>query len=194
MTSEKLTSIKSQLTDNNVISFGGAGYMFDNISYDLTKNLFLGLLFAIISIGLVFFFLNNFSIPYFIIAIIPNVIPIVVCLGVLFWFDFYFSLSNAFIFTIVFGLIIDDSIHLISAYTNSIKEGYSKERALNSIVTQTGSAILKTTLLIILCLTPLLFSEFKSVSQLAEITILSASIALFFDLIFLPKLIRKLTR
>lgn len=194
MTSEKLMSIKSQLTDNNVISFGGAGYMFDNISYDLTKNLFLGLLFAIISIGLVFFFLNNFSIPYFIIAIIPNVIPIVVCLGVLFWFDFYFSLSNAFIFTIVFGLIIDDSIHLISAYTNSIKEGSSKEIALNSIVTETGSAILKTTLLIILCLTPLLFSEFKSVSQLAEITILSASIALFFDLIFLPKLIRKLTR
>ena len=194
MTSEKLMSIKSQLTDNNVISFGGAGYMFDNISYDLTKNLFLGLLFAIISIGLVFFFLNNFSIPYFIIAIIPNVIPIVVCLGVLFWFDFYFSLSNAFIFTIVFGLIIDDSIHLISAYTNSIKEGFSKEIALNSIVTETGSAILKTTLLIILCLTPLLFSEFKSVSQLAEITILSASIALFFDLIFLPKLIHKLTR
>ncbi len=194
MTSDKLTSIKSQLNDDNVISFGGAGYMFDNISYDLTKNLFLGLLFAIISIGLVFFFLNNFSIPYFIIAIIPNVIPIVVCLGVLFCFDFYFSLSNAFIFTIVFGLIIDDSIHLISAYTNSIKEGSSKEIALNSIVTQTGSAILKTTLLIILCLTPLLFSEFKSVSQLAEITILSASIALFFDLIFLPKLIRKLTR
>lgn len=195
VTSEKLIDVNSQFNHNdNIISFGGAGYLFDNISYDLTKNLFIGLLFAIISIGLVFFFLNNYSIAYFIIAIIPNVIPIVVCLGVLFCFDFYFSLSNAFIFTIVFGLIIDDSIHLISAYTHSIKKGISKEIALNSIVTQTGSAILKTTLLIILCLAPLLFSEFKSVSQLAEITILSASIALFFDLIFLPKLIRKMIR
>ena len=154
--------------------------------------MFFGLLFAIISIGLIFFFLNNYSISYFIIAIIPNIIPIVVCLGILFCFDFYFSLSNAFIFTIVFGLIIDDSIHLISAYTNSIKKGSSKETALKAIVTQTGSAILKTTLLIILCLTPLLFSEFKSVSQLAEITMLSASIALFFDLIFIPKLIRSM--
>jgi len=190
ITSEKLTAVKSQLNENNIISFGGAGYLFDNISYDLTKNLFVGLLFAIISIGLIFFFLNNYSIPYFIIAIIPNIIPIVVCLGILFCFDFYFSLSNAFIFTIVFGLIIDDSIHLISAYTNSIKKCNSKETALKAIVTQTGSAILKTTLLIILCLTPLLFSEFKSVSQLAEITMLSASIALFFDLIFIPKLIR----
>ncbi|MBF91164.1 MAG: hypothetical protein CMP75_05320 [Flavobacteriales bacterium] len=194
VTSKKLTAVNSQINDNNIISFGGAGYLFDNVSYDLTKNLFVGLLFAIISIGLIFFFLNNYSIPYFIIAIIPNIIPIVVCLGILFCFDFYFSLSNAFIFTIVFGLIIDDSIHLISAYTNSIKKGNSKETALKAIVTQTGSAILKTTLLIILCLTPLLFSEFKSVSQLAEITMLSASIALFFDLIFIPKLIRSLIR
>ena len=194
VTSEKLMAVNSQFNDDNIISFGGAGYLFDKVSYDLTKNLFIGLLFAIISIGLVFFFLNNYSIPYFIIAIIPNVIPIVVCLGILFCFDFYFSLSNAFIFTIVFGLIIDDSIHLISAYTHSIKKGRSKEIALNSIVTQTGSAILKTTILIILCLTPLLFSEFKSVSQLAEITMLCASIALFFDLIFLPKLIRKMIR
>ena len=194
VTSEKLTAVNSQFNDDSIISFGGAGYLFDNVSYDLTKNLFVGLLFAIISIGLIFFFLNNYSIPYFIIAIIPNIIPIVVCLGILFCFDFYFSLSNAFIFTIVFGLIIDDSIHLISAYTNSIKKGNSKETALKAIVTQTGSAILKTTLLIILCLTPLLFSEFKSVSQLAEITMLSASIALFFDLIFIPKLIRSMIR
>ena len=195
VTSKKLTAVNNQINEsNNIISFGGAGYLFDNVSYDLTKNLFVGLLFAIISIGLIFFFLNNYSIPYFIIAIIPNIIPIVVCLGILFCFDFYFSLSNAFIFTIVFGLIIDDSIHLISAYTNSIKKGNSKETALKAIVTQTGSAILKTTLLIILCLTPLLFSEFKSVSQLAEITMLSASIALFFDLIFIPKLIRSLVR
>ena len=177
-----------------MISFSGAGYLFDSISYDLTKNLFIGLLVAILSIGVVFFFLNNYSFPYFIVAIIPNIIPIVVCLGVLYFFDFYFSLSNAFIFTIVFGLIIDDSIHLISAYTRFLKTGSTKETALNSIVTQTGAAILKTTSLIILCLTPLLFSEFKSVSQLAVITILCASIALFFDLIFLPKLIRRIIR
>ena len=85
------------INDNNIISFGGAGYLFDNVSYDLTKNLFIGLLFAIISIGLIFFFLNNYSIPYFIIAIIPNIIPIVVCLGILFCFDFYFSLMDSFV-------------------------------------------------------------------------------------------------
>ena len=191
-TFEKLNELQERFGQENPLRFAGAGYLFDNLGYDLTKKLFLGLIFAIFSIGLVFFFINGYSIAYFFVAIIPNVVPIVVCLGALSWFNFYFSLSNAFIFTIVFGLIIDDSIHLISAYTRLKKTGYAKELALRSIVTQTGAAILKTTVLIILCLTPLLFSEFKSVSQLAVITILSAFIALFFDLIYLPRLLRKI--
>ena len=37
VTSEKLTAVKNQLNDNNIISFGGAGYLFDNVSYNLTK-------------------------------------------------------------------------------------------------------------------------------------------------------------
>ena len=52
---------------------------------------------------------------------IPNIVPIVFSLGVLQFFNFYFSLSNAFIFTIVFGLIVDDSIHIISAYVGRKK-------------------------------------------------------------------------
>jgi predicted RND superfamily exporter protein len=41
-------------------------------------------------------------------------------------------------------------------------------------------------------LIPLLFSEFNSISQLGLLTIVSAVIAVIFDLIYLPKLIRSL--
>lgn len=175
-----------------VFGFGGAGYIFDQLGYGLTQNLLLGLLMAVLFIGLLFFVINKFTVGYFFVAVLPNIIPIMVCLGILQLFGFYFSLSNAFIFTIVFGLIIDDSIHLISAYTRLQKNGIEKEESLAKIVSQTGTAIIKTTLLVILCLLPLLFSEFKSVSQLAVITIISALIAVFFDLIYLPRLMRKI--
>ena len=82
--------------------------MFDILGNDLTRQLIFGLIIAIFSIGLVFFILNKFDFNYFIIAIIPNLTPIIVCVGLLYMHGFYFSLSNAFIFTIVFGLIIDD--------------------------------------------------------------------------------------
>ena len=116
--------------------------LFDILGNDLTRQLIFGLLIAIFSIGLVFFLLNNFDFNYFIIAIVPNLTPIVVCVGLLYLNDFYFSLSNAFIFTVVFGLIIDDSIHLISAYANSRKRKISKLDSLDIVVSKTGDAIL----------------------------------------------------
>ena len=194
-TLEKLKSLENEYTSYGLeFNYSGAGYLFDILGNDLTRQLIFGLLVAIFSIGLVFFLLNKFDFNYFIIAVVPNLTPILICVGLLYLNGFYFSLSNAFIFTIVFGLIIDDSIHLISAYTNSRKRQISKSKSLNIVVSKTGDAILKTTLIVIICLLPLSFSEFKSVSQLSVITILSACIAVFFDLVYLPLIIKRLTK
>ena len=194
-TLEKLKLLKNEFTEKGLeFNYSGAGYLFDILANDLTRQLIFGLIIAIFSIGLVFFILNRFDFNYFIIAIVPNLTPIVVCVGLLYLNGFYFSLSNAFIFTVVFGLIIDDSIHLISAYANSRKRKISKSESLNIVVSKTGDAILKTTLIVIICLFPLCFSEFKSVSQLSVITILSAFIAIFFDLVYLPLIIKRLTK
>ena len=73
---------------------------------------------------------NQFNIKYFIVALIPNVFPILVAIGILCMSDFYFSLSNAFIFAIVFGLIVDDSIHILSSYRFNIKKGMDQEKAI----------------------------------------------------------------
>ncbi|MDB2651783.1 hypothetical protein N9Y26_00480 [bacterium] len=126
-TLQKLKNLENEYYASGLeFNYSGAGYLFDILGNDLTQQLIFGLLLAIFTIGLVFFLLNNFDFNYFIIAIVPNLTPIVVCVGLLYLNDFYFSLSNAFIFTIVFGLIIDDSIHVISAYTNSRKRQVSK--------------------------------------------------------------------
>ena len=91
---------------------------------------------------------------------------------------------------IVFGLIVDDSIHIISSYRSCIKRNLSIDKSVNYVTQITSRAVIKTTIVIIFTLIPLLFSEFKSVSQLASISIVAAIVAVFFDLIFLPKLLR----
>jgi uncharacterized protein len=194
-TLKKLRSLESKYASQGlVMEFSGAGYLFDILGNDLTKKLIYGLLIAILSIGFIFFFINKFDYRYFFIALIPNIVPILVCVGILHCFDFYFSLSNAFIFTIVFGLIIDDSIHVISAYSNHMKRNVPVNEALDSVVNLTGVAVIKTTFIVLICLLPLAFSEFKSVSQLSVITITSAVIAVFFDLIYLPLILKKLAK
>ena len=173
------------------ISLGGVGYLFDQISNDLTFEVLIGLVLAILLIGVIFVVLNNFNIRYLFVSLVPNLVPMLSCLGVLSLFGFYLSLSNAFIFAIVFGLIVDDSIHIISAYSINRKAKKSIEESIIYCRENTFHAVIKTTLVIIVSLLPLLFSEFKSISQLAYITIISAVFALIFDLLLLPILLRK---
>jgi len=67
----------------------------------------------------------------------------------------------------------------------------TKQEAIQSSLNITARAVIKTTVIVIVSLLPLLLSEFKSVSQLGIITIISAIIAIIFDLLFLPDLIKK---
>ena len=173
------------------LKISGIGYLFDNISNKLTLNILIGLVIAIVIIGTTFVVINEFNFKYFVVALIPNVVPVFTCLGILYFNGFYFSLSNAFILAIVFGLIVDDSIHIISAYSINRKENKTINEAIDYCKRYTFKAVCKTTIVIIISLLPLLFSEFKSISQLAFITIISAIIAVIFDLIFLPIILKR---
>ena len=185
-------TVKEKAVDLDLtLKIGGAGYLFDQVGDKLTKEILYGLLVAILTIGFLFIIINNFNVKYFFVALIPNVFPILVAIGILCLSNFYFGLSNAFIFAIVFGLIVDDSIHILSSYRFNVKRGMDKDQAIEQSLTITARAVIKTTIIVIVSLIPLLLSEFKSVSQLSIITIISAIIAIIFDLIYLPKLIRR---
>ena len=173
------------------LEIAGVGFLFDKISNKMTFEIIFGLIVAVIIIGLVFVLLNNFNWYYFPISLIPNILPLISTIGLLSIFGFYFSLSNAFILAIVFGLIVDDSIHIINAYSMSRKKGFSIQESISHCQAYTYKAVIKTSVVIIFTLFPLLFSEFKSISQLSIITIIAAVIALLFDIIYLPKLLIK---
>ena len=183
--------IKQISKDLNIkIQVKGNGYLFDKLSDKITLEILFGLMIAILTICLLFLIISNFNFKYLLIILIPNTFPIFVCVGLMSLGSFYFSLSNAFIFAIIFGLIVDDSIHIITSYRFNLLKGLNKNDSINKSLRITGKAVIKTTLIIIVTLIPLLLSEFNSISQLGLLTIISAIIAIVFDLIYLPKLIR----
>ena len=185
--------IKRAANDLNIqIQIKGNGYLFDKLSDKITVEILFGLMIAVLTICLLFLIISSFNFRYLLIILIPNTFPIFVCIGIMSLGSFYFSLSNAFIFAIIFGLIVDDSIHIITSYRFNILRGLNKKEAIDKSVRITGRAVIKTTMIIIVTLIPLLFSEFNSISQLGLLTIISAIVAIIFDLIYLPKLIRSL--
>lgn len=174
------------------IKFSGIGHLFDKTSDDLTFNLLFGLFLAIITVGIFLCLAYGLNTKMFFAGIIPNIIPLILTLGfVLYVYPFYLCLSNAFIFTVAFGLIIDDSIHVINAYMHYKQMGYRNEEIIKRINTRTANTILKTTTIVIVCLVPLLISEFKSVSQIALLTSISAIFAIIFDIGVLPSILNK---
>ena len=188
-----IDEIKQIARDLNIkMQVKGNGYLFDKLSDKITLEILFGLMIAILTICLLFLIISNFNFKYLLIILIPNTFPIFVCVGLMSLGSFYFSLSNAFIFAIIFGLIVDDSIHIITSYRFNIIRGLNKKEAIDKSLRITGKAVIKTTMIIIVTLIPLLFSEFNSISQLGLLTIVSAVIAVIFDLIYLPKLIRSL--
>ena len=188
-----IDEIKQIARDLNIkMQVKGNGYLFDKLSDKITLEILFGLMIAILTICLLFLIISNFNFKYLLIILIPNTFPIFVCVGLMSIGSFYFSLSNAFIFAIIFGLIVDDSIHIITSYRFNIIRGLNKKEAIDKSLRITGKAVIKTTMIIIVTLIPLLFSEFNSISQLGLLTIVSAVIAVIFDLIYLPKLIRSL--
>ena len=188
-----IDEIKQIARDLNIkMQVKGNGYLFDKLSDKITLEILFGLMIAILTICLLFLIISNFNFKYLLIILIPNTFPIFVCVGLMSLGSFYFSLSNAFIFAIIFGLIVDDSIHIITSYRFNIIRRLNKKEAIDKSLRITGKAVIKTTMIIIVTLIPLLFSEFNSISQLGLLTIVSAVIAVIFDLIYLPKLIRSL--
>ena len=190
--SNKIYNNIQEFDKQSEIKFSGIGHLFDKTSDGLTFNLLMGLFLAIITVGIFLCLAYGFNIKMFFVGIIPNIIPLILTLGLLLYVTpFYLCLSNAFIFTVAFGLIIDDSIHVINAYMHFKKMGFGKEEIIKRINTRTANTILKTTTIVIVCLVPLFISEFKSVSQIALLTSTASIFAIIFDLGVLPTILNK---
>lgn len=190
---KKIKEIKDKAKKLKIsLNVGGAGFLWDKVSSKLTVEVLYSLLIAICIISLLFVIINNFNLRFFLIAFVPNIVPILLCIGILNFFNFYLSLSSVFVFAIVFGLIVDDSIHILSSYNFYRKKEQNNHEAIKNAIKTTSVPIIKTTIVLVLSMTPLLFSEFRSLNYLALISIITSIIALFFDLFILPIMIKKI--
>ena len=127
-----IDEIKQIARDLNIkMQVKGNGYLFDKLSDKITLEILFGLMIAILTICLLFLIISNFNFKYLLIILIPNTFPIFVCVGLMSLGSFYFSLSNAFIFAIIFGLIVDDSIHIITSYRFNIIRRLNKKEAID---------------------------------------------------------------
>jgi diguanylate cyclase (GGDEF)-like protein len=143
-----------------------------------------------ITVALVFgiMFLLFLSSKVGLIAIIPNIFPIVVVFGVMGWFGIELSMVTSLIASIAIGLAVDDTIHYLVRYNREFKNCLDDKLALRQTIKQVGRPIVFTTLTIGVGFSILALSSFKPTAIFGILMVITMFSALVGDLLILPSL------
>ena len=162
------------------------------LSADLTGNIVSALTW---SIGLAFLFISIIMALLFrnaklvIISLLPNLIPLVITAGFMGFAGIDIRPSTAVIFTIAFGIAVDDSIHYLARFRMETLRGSDLHKAVKNTTIHTGRAIVLTSIILLAGFGVLGTSSFESNMLMGLLTCLTIVTALLADLLFLPALI-----
>jgi signal transduction histidine kinase len=125
-----------------------------------------------------------------VIAIVPNIFPILVNFGLMGWLGIPLSAATALIASVVIGLAVDDTIHYLVRYNKEFKKDLDKDRAMADTLRRVGRPIIFTSVTIGLGFAPLTFSHFQPTALFGLLMMLTMGAAMIGDLILLPSLLR----
>ena len=177
--------------DTSLVSFditGTAMLLDKNVEY-ARKSLLQGLAMAIFIVGFLMVLLFR-DVKYLIIALIPNIFPLLFAGAVLGFLNIELEAGISIVFAIIFGIAVDDSIHFLSKFKLMRLQGMNIEEALKITFLETGKAICITSIILFFGFMVLLFSVHppsKSIGILIGITLVTALLS---DLFIIPLLIR----
>ena len=181
--------------DPNLLQFRwtGTAYLIDKGHQSVTFQMAKGLGVAFLLVGLIAGFLFK-SWRISLILLIPNLIPLIWMLGLMYVLGIEFKLTTAILFTVAFGIAVDDSIHFMTRLRQELVTGKNLIYALKRTFLETGEAIIQTTLILVAGFSMLIFSQF-GVTHYTGLLIASALIfALLADLFLLPILLLPLKK
>lgn len=193
--SYRINQIRSELEDflsvtfpDEIVTMTGTTILVadltDNIVFSLASSI--GLAFLFISLIMAWLF-RNFRLV--LISLIPNLMPIIFVAGVMGYWGIDIKPSTAVIFTIAFGIAVDDSIHFLARFRIETRRGKELVEAIRYTTEKTGRAIVLTSAILIMGFGTLGFSDFESTMLMGRLVCLTIFVALIADLFFLPALI-----
>ncbi len=171
----------------------GTGLILDKNSEYVTKSLLQGLGFSILIISVLMAFLFT-SFRMLVVALIPNVIPLLFAAAIIGYFGIELEAGVAIMFSIIFGIAVDDSIHFLSKFKLCLTHGMPKEKAIHTTIHETGKAIIFTTIVMFFGFFLMVFSVNPptfTVGVLIAVTLVSALVC---DLLLLPALLLRFTK
>lgn len=175
------TDIKAKATGTTLLFVKGNKFLVKNLQRSLI------LAFVIIAIIMGILFKNPKMIA---ISLIPNIIPLVMIAGLMGYFDVALRPSTVLIFSVVFGISVDDSIHFLAKYRQELfSNNFFVPLAISKSIRETGASMIYTSVILFAGFIIFSGSEFISTTMLGVLTSTTLLIAMFANLVVLPALL-----
>ena len=175
-----------QLTGKSLIFLKGTKY--------LVKNLVLSLSIAIFLIALFMAYLFR-SYKMILISLIPNLLPLIVTAGMMGFLGIPIKPSTILVFSIAFGISVDDTIHFLAKYRQELIDSKWKiERSVYAALKETGVSMFYTSIVLFFGFSVFMISEFGGTVALGGLISATLLFAMLANLVLLPSLLISLER
>ncbi|HBK88103.1 MAG TPA: hypothetical protein DDZ56_05605 [Cytophagales bacterium] len=174
-------SVGVAITGTSKIFIKGNKFLINNLTESLV------LAFLLITLSMAFLFANARMI---LISLIPNLIALMITAGIMGFMDIPLKASTALIFSITFGISVDNSIRFLAKYRQELlATRFFVPRAVSESILETGKSIIYTSVALFAGFIIFAFSDFGGTIALGILTSTTLVISMFTNLILLPALI-----
>ncbi|MDF1691377.1 MAG: MMPL family transporter [Zhongshania sp.] len=122
-------------------------------------------------------------------AMIPNLAPVIVVLGVMGWLGIHLDYMKLLLATIAIGIAVDDTLHLVIRFRRCFLQTGNYRRALEDAMRDVGPALVITTVILIGAFSCYLLSNMAIISSFGVLLCVAISVALLADMLFMPALL-----
>lgn len=174
------------VTGTSIIFFKGTKY--------LIRNLF-------ISVGLAILLISAFmawmftSFRMIVVSLIPNLIPLIITASIMGFFGVAIKPSTILIFSIAFGISVDNTIHFLAKYRQELSvRNWNISESVIAAIKEVGISLMYTSIVLFFGFGIFVASDFGGTKAMGALVSITLFIALLSNLVLLPSLLLSLEK
>jgi len=180
--------------DRYKVTMTGKALVFEKGTKYLLENLVSSILFAILLISLLMVFMFR-SFKMVVVSLIPNLLPLVITAGLMGYFGIPLKPSTILVFSIAFGLSVDDTIHFLAQYRQELTHNnWRIKKSVFATIKESGISMFYTSVVLFSGFSVFMLSEFGGTVALGGLIAITLAFGMLSNLMLLPCLVLTLNK
>lgn len=180
--------------DRFEVTLTGKALIFQKGTRYLVNNLILSLGLAIVLIALFMAWMFR-SFKMIIISLVPNLLPLLMTAGMMGFLGIPIKPSTILVFSVAFGISVDDTIHFLAKYRQELKQNHRKiRRSVYPALRETAVSMFYTSIVLFFGFSVFMISSFGGTVALGGLVSATLLFAMLANLLLLPSLLLSLDK